>query len=247
MVQRMRLAFGVLFVLACAIPAQRAASPPDPDNDPAMRQLLQQAQTFVDEKKPKLANEKCDEIIARFKAYYDGRKEKVYCARTSAENLGYLLKAAAEMDKGKFDPDKTKAITLSSIWSDAYFLKAYSSIELGRVAEAKSAILLAVELSPWNCKYLCELGSIYQLEKNWTKAMEIFELAEDQASLGPDDVKAAELGLARRGIGYVLVELGRLDEAEKKYQQCLAADPNDKKAARELEYVRGLRAKTKPL
>lgn len=247
MFRRIRIAFGVLFVFVCAIPAQRAASPPDPDNDPTMRQLLQQAQTFVDEKKPELAGEKCDEIIARFKAYYDSRKEKVYCARTSAESLGYLVKAAAAMDKGEFDPGKTKAITLSSIWSNAYFLKAYSLVELGQIADARSAILAAVELSPWNCKYLCELGSIYQLEKNWTKAMETFELAEGQASLGPDDVKAAELGLARRGMGYVLVELGRLGEAEKKYQQCLAADPNDRKAARELEYVRGLRAKTKPL
>ena len=35
------------------------------------------------------------------------------------------------------------------------------------------------------------------------------------------------------------VELGKLDEAEKKYQQCLAADPKDTKAAQELEYVRG--------
>lgn len=247
MTPRLRVALGILVLLAGAIQSQRAASPPDPDNDPKVRQLLQEAQTFVDQKEPKLAIEKCDQVIARFKTYYESRKERVYCARTSAESLGYLVKAAAEMNKGKFDPGKTKAITLSSIWADACFLKAYALVELGRVAEAKSAVMLAVELSPWNCKYLCELGSIYQLEKNWPKAMEVFELAEDQASLGPDNVKAAELGLARRGIGYVLVELGRLDEAEKKYRQCLATDPNDAKAARELEYVRGLRAKTKSL
>jgi hypothetical protein len=41
----------------------------------------------------------------------------------------------------------------------------------------------------------------------------------------------------------VLVELGQLAEAEKKYQQCLRDDPNDKKAAAELEYVRGMKAK----
>jgi Flp pilus assembly protein TadD len=54
-----------------------------------------------------------------------------------------------------------------------------------------------------------------------------------------------ELGRARRGLGYVLVELGKLDEAEKKYQQCLVDDPKDRKAAAELEYVRGLKAKAK--
>lgn len=246
MTSGLRVAFGILLLLASAVPSQ-GASPSDPEKDSQMPQLLREAQEFIDKKKPKPAIEKCDQIIVRFETYYGSRKEKVYCARTSAESLGYLVKAAADMNKGEFDPAKTKAITLSSIWSDACFLKAYALVELGRTAEAKSAVILAVELSPWNCKYLCELGSIYQLEKNWPKAMEAFETAEGQASLGPDDVKAAELGLARRGIGYVLVELGKLEEAEKKYQQCLEADPNDRKAARELEYVRGLRAKTKPL
>jgi len=53
----------------------------------------------------------------------------------------------------------------------------------------------------------------------------------------PDNDKAFELAIARRGLGYVLVELGRLDEAEEKYRQCLAADPNDVKAKNELAYV----------
>jgi hypothetical protein len=42
-------------------------------------------------------------------------------------------------------------------------------------------------------------------------------------------------------VGYVLVELRRLDEAEKKYEQCLKENPKDKKAAAELEYVRRLK------
>jgi tetratricopeptide (TPR) repeat protein len=84
------------------------------------------------------------------------------------------------------------------------------------------------------------------LEKNWTKAKEAFEKAEDQAPTSPDESKAEVLGRARRGLGYVFVELGQLDEAEKKYRQCLAADPRDTKAAKELEYVRGLRTKAKP-
>jgi tetratricopeptide (TPR) repeat protein len=81
---------------------------------------------------------------------------------------------------------------------------------------------------------------------NWPKAKQQFESAEDKANLSPEDAQAIELGRARRGIGYVFVELGKFDEAEKKYQQCLEADPNDKKSKQELEYVRGLRAKGKP-
>ena len=65
------------------------------------------------------------------------------------------------------------------------------------------------------------------------------------AKLAPDDTRSDELGRARRGQGYVLVELGKLDEAEKKYQQCLAANPNDANAKAELQYVREQKAKGK--
>ena len=154
-----------------------------------------------------------------------------------------MLQSAANTDKGK--EAKKDAIVLSSTWASAYFLKGYALQELGRIAEAKSALILALELSPWNSLYLSELGSVYKLEKNWKEAKKTFDAAEEHAALSPDELKASELGLARRGQGYVLVELGQLAEAEKKYLQCLEDDPNDKKAAAELEYVRNLKAKTK--
>ena len=245
MILKIRIAFGVLFLLGCTILSQRAATPPDPDKDPQTLNFLKEARALVDAKKPQSAVEKCDRVIASFKAHYGNRKEKVYCARTSAENLGYLLKAAEAASKGI--ADKSGAIVISSTWSNAYFMKGYALQDLGRIAEAKLTVKLAIDLSPWNSQYLSELGDIYQLEKNWPKAKEAFEAAEEHAQLSPDEAKAGELARARRGLGYVFVELGQLDEAEKKYQQCLAADPKDTKAARELEYVRGLRAKTKSL
>ena len=226
-----------------AIHNQKGASPTDPDKDAEMSKLLQDARALIDGKKLPAAIEKCDKVIASFKTHYESRKEKVYCARTSAESLGYLLKTAAASAKGT--ADKSNAIVLSSIWSDAYFMKGYALQDLGRMAEAKSAVQRAVELSPWNSRYLSELGNIYQIEKNWPKAKEAFETAEDQAVLSPDESKAEELGRARRGLAYVFVELGQLEKAEKKYQQCLSSDPKDKRAAQELEYVRGLRAKAK--
>jgi tetratricopeptide (TPR) repeat protein len=239
-----RLFVRILFLLLCATQSQRAASPPKPDKDPELSNLLQEARALIDAKKPQPAIEKCEKVIAAFKAHYANSKSKIYCAQTSAENLGRLLMAAAAMDKGEFK-DKRDAIVLSSTWSSAYFIKAFALQDLHRIPEAKTVLLLALELSPWNSRYLSELGSIYVLEKNWAKAKEVFEKAEDQAPTSSDDSKAEVLARARRGLGYVFVELGQLNEAEKKYQQCLAADPKDTKAAQELEYVRGLRAKTK--
>jgi len=194
-----RLVVRILFLLLCATQNQRAATPANPDKDPELSNLLHEARALVDAKKPQPAIEKCDEVIASFEAHYGSRKEKIYCARTSAESLGYLLKAAA---------DKVNAIALSTTWSTAYFMKAYALQDLGRIGEAKSAVKMALELSPWNSQYLSELGNIYQHEKNWLKAKETFEAAEEHAQLAPDDTKADELARARRGLGYVFVELG---------------------------------------
>jgi len=236
-----RFLFG--FVLLIGLFDNSRAAPSDPDKDPQLPRLLEEARALIDRKQPQAGIEKCENVIALFKTYYGTSKSKIYCARSSTENLGYLLKAAADMDKGEFEKGKKNAIVLSSTWASAYFLKGYALQDLGRIAEAKAALKLALELSPWSSLYLSELGSVYKLEKNWREAKKTFEMAEEQAALSPDDLKAAELGLARRGLGYVLVELGQLDEAEKKYQQCLKDDPNDTKAAAELEYVRGLKAK----
>jgi tetratricopeptide (TPR) repeat protein len=177
MILDLRIALGVLLLIGGgAINCQSAPSLPDPEKDSQMRDLIAEATRLVDGKKPQPAIEKCEKVIASFKAYYGRRPEKTYCARTSAESLGYLLKAAAENDQGT--SREGKAIVLSSSWAEAYFIKAFALHDLGRIAESKSTIKLAIKFSPWNCKYLCELGSIYQIEKNWSKAKEAFEIAE---------------------------------------------------------------------
>jgi tetratricopeptide (TPR) repeat protein len=240
----LRLVSGLAFFVSVLLGGPNLnAAPEDPDKDPALAPLVEEARTLITRKKPQEGIANCDKVIARFKSHYANSKEKVYCARSSAETLGYLLQAAAEMDKGKVEKGKKNAIVLSSTWATAYFLKGYALQELGRIGDAKAALKLALELSPWSSLYLSELGSIYKLEKNWPEAKKAFETAEEHAALSPEDLKVAELGLARRGLGYVLVELGQLAEAEKKYQQCLKENPKDTKAAAELEYVRGLKAK----
>ena len=244
MTPRPRLIVGLVFFVALAAD-QAAAKSADPDKDPQPPKLLEEARALLDSKKPQAAIAKCDKVIAFFKAHYGKRKEKVYCGRTPAESLGYLMKAGAAMNEGKFDAGKKQAIVISPTWSTAYFMKAFALAELGNRPEAMSALEKAIALSPWNSQYLSELGYLYVVEQNWAKALETYEAAEEHAALSPDETKTEELGRARRGVGYVLVELGRLDEAEKKYEQCLKENPQDKKAAAELEYVRARKGKGK--
>jgi len=234
----MRILKSMLPVLAVILVASVgfSASGADPDKDPQMVKLLGEARHFIDSKNPAAAIPKCDEVINAYKAYYGSRKEKIYCARSSPETLGSLLKAAV---------DEKSAIALTSTWSDAYFMKAYALEDLRRLNDAKATLQQALKLSPSNSQYLGKLGQIYSLEKNWPQATKAFKEAEDNANLAPDVSRADELARTRRGQGYVLVELGKLDEAEAKYQQCIAANPNDSKAKAELDYVREQKAKRK--
>lgn len=51
---------------------------------------------------------------------------------------------------------------------------------------------------------------------------------------------------ALRGIGFALIELNRLDEAESTFNESLRVDPGNRLALNELAYIRQLRAKAQP-
>lgn len=227
--QRMAIA------LICLI-ASPVFAATDPDKDPRFAKLIADSQQLVQKGKLEAAIVDCDKIISAYRDYYEKKPQKIYCGTTSSEMLGTLLQAAVV---------KQDAIVLSPTWANAYFIKAYAFQELHRLREAKAALMSAVALSPTNSHYLNELGEIYELEKNWAKAKEIFRAAEENAPLSPEETRADDLARARRGMGYVYVELGQLVEAEKKYRQCLGTNPNDHRAANELRYLEQLRAKQK--
>ena len=226
----------VLVLTVATMVGSAAAARGDPDKDPQMMKLLQEARHHIDSKNPSAAIAKCDAVISAYRAHYADSKQTIFCARSPEESLGLMMRAAV---------DKDNAITLSFIWSDAYFMKTYALEDLGRLGEAKATLQEALKMSPFNAQYLAEMGQIYAREKNWSKAEQLYREAEDNASLSPPASKADDLAKTRRGLGYVLVECGKLDEAEKRYQQCIAANPNDTKAEAELQYVREQKAKRK--
>jgi len=176
-----------------------------------------------------------DKVIASFEVKYSKSDKTIFCARTAEETLFYLALAAS---------DHKDAAVFSSTWADAYYLKAYGLIDLQRVAEARDFLGRALALSPQNAQYMAELAHVYGYEKNWSRALELYKAAAEAAEItSPAEVRTAELARAWRGMGYVYVELGRLDEAEAMYEKCLEADPNDRTASSELQYVNSLRAK----
>ena len=174
-------------------------------------------------------------LISHYEKLYNENGKHKYSARGTTESLHYLLQAATK---------NQSAIVIAQWWADVFYYKGFAYLELRNIIEAKKSIERALEFSPSNSLYLSELGYIYQLRKEWKEALAIFKKSEEAAhAFTPEKLKTNELSRAMRGTAYVLVELGRLSEAEEKYLECIKLDENDKRSLSELEYVRGLRNK----
>lgn len=174
-----------------------------------------------------LAIKKCEPLFSRDK--------KIYTSRTPAESLIYVALAAGKNEAAE---------VLDTTCSDAYYLQGYAVLDFGKIEEAETYLKKAVSMAPMNAMYLSELGHIYQVRRDWNQALTYFIEAEDAAQIyTPEELKISELGRARRGVGFNLIELGKLDDAERKFREALALDGGDKVARNELEYIKQLRAK----
>lgn len=132
-----------------------------------------------------------------------------------------------------------------TIYPDTLYLVAFCLVELEDFANAERYLLRALEVIPNDVVYLSELGNIYHVRGDFQKALENYERAV--ASIvrlrreSPGSTLAM-MGLdlpawhrrALRGVGFSLIELDRLDEAEAIYREVLAIDPNDQQARNEL-------------
>jgi tetratricopeptide (TPR) repeat protein len=103
-------------------------------------------------------------VIEKYESQNYGKK--VYCARTQSETLLYLMQAAN---------DNNDAIAIEPIWAQAYFLKGYASLDLGRKDEARKWLNKALELSPANSGYNSELAHLYQLEMKWKESADLYK------------------------------------------------------------------------
>lgn len=193
--------------------------------------LLQEAKRLIERGQPTAALDgPLQRILATFEARPTAR-QRVYCARSSAESRLYVTDPAHGGD----------VLVLSWTWAQAYQLQGYALVELGRRDEALRALQKAESLSPWNAAYLIELGHLHKIQGQFASALDLFTRAETAARIAaPDEVRTLELTQALRGQGQVLIEMWRLEEAAARYHASLAIDPKDEKASGELHYVQAL-------
>ncbi len=195
--------------------------------------ILESGFTNLSARKTNAAINDFDQAIALCESQYSNSEQRTYASRGLNETIYYMAKAAA---------DKESAIAVGPTCSNALYLRGYASMDFGQIEIAKEYIQRAIDMAPVNSMYLSEMGHIYQSKRDWKNALAMFTKAEAAATtFSPDDVKVVELTRAKRGVGYNLIELGNLDEAEAKFRECLEIDSDDQGAITELEYIEHIR------
>lgn len=230
--KRYRVMLLVILLSGCATQKQKEVG----GSDASVEQLVNEGYAQLVQNNTQLAiNNYFNKAIEKCAYQYGGDGPKFYAARTQADTLAYMLLAASKKQEAKAVPPAC---------ADALFLKGYANIDLGNIDVAEEYLKRAIDMAPFNSHYLSELGHVDQTKGDWSSALDIFSQAEKYANeFSPPALKQNELLRAKRGIGFSLIEKGRLDEAETKFKECLAIDANDAKALNELKYIEQLRRK----
>jgi hypothetical protein len=221
----------VLLVVVFSAPADGA---PGPRLDEAA--FRPKAAELVEPMKAKRWSEavgRADEVDRAFTTAHAGGP-RVYCSHSPRESLLELSRpAVAGRD----------AVAIGSLWCEVLYMKAFALVEPGRPADAARELDRAIEMAPYHTRYLNERAELLLRERRFEAALTMFRTAEENAPLTPneDEAKVAK-SRACRSIGFALIELGRLDEAERTCRRCLSLDPNDAESRGELEYIARQRA-----
>jgi tetratricopeptide (TPR) repeat protein len=137
-----------------------------------------------------------------------------------------------------------KFILGSDVWCAALWGKGFVLIDLGRSPEAGEFLARSVEMAPMNAHYINEYAEWYKPQRDWKKSYALFERAwqtVDRDVKGPERKIAAR---ALRGMGFNLIELGDLDQAEHFLRLSLEYEPEAAaKVKGELDFIADQRSR----
>ena len=204
------------------------------DRDSAAEATISQAFSAIQAGDPARALATVEPVVASFDKEFSGEKRHIFCSQT-AEQDGYYMTTA---DGGA---DNVRLVTVT--WCNALYVKAFALVDLGRLDDAQSAFERLVAFAPKHSRYLNELAYVLLKKKEWQHSIDAYRNAEAAATFTPAR-RDYERCVSFRGIGYDLVELGRLDDAEAAYRKCLAIIPDEPKSLGEIEYIKEQRKKT---
>ncbi|MEE4454088.1 tetratricopeptide repeat protein [Novosphingobium resinovorum] len=203
----------------------------DTGGDEADQATITRAFGLIGQKQAAQALDLVAPLLTRFDAQIVQAETQgmVFCGPNMMEAIIYATLPGTQKKNG---------VVLGPQVCDALYAKSYALIELGRRPEALAALQRLTALAPMHGQYFIELGYAYRINGQNDKAEEAYRSALEHADFAEDDkTKKHTRAAARRGIGYMLIEKGDLNGAEKAYRQSLKDDPDSPVARNELDFI----------
>jgi len=166
---------------------------------------------------------RADKVIEKFKSVFDKNK------------IQYVFEHDSHYEKFiKINGSDFQRIDNS--YKEALQIKAYIYSDLKEYGKALEYLEEVQSVAPTSAKGFIEQGYIFSQYKLNDLATSAYVKAEFLARKYPEG-QLSERASALRGMGFILIEEGKLDEAKAHYEQSLEIDPGSKVAINELKYI----------
>ena len=173
-------------------------------------------------------------VIAAYESEYPLSDKMVFCADGPEQSLLLLGMAITAKKDG---------VTLDRTWCSALFIKGFALIDVNRSNDALPFLQKASDMAPLNAHYMNEYAEWYKSNRRWQESYDIFAKAREVVHYMPKDEQNEMEARSLRGMGFAMIELGKLDEAEKLFTQSLKLLPKHAGALSELQYIADQRRK----
>ncbi len=174
------------------------------------------------------------EVIANTPADYRHSLEDGEGISIKFWDMGAFLHFVSFM---KSEGTEKNIVWIKNAYPRAYYFLGFSCVAQKDCERAIEYLDKGAALEPGNPNFATEKAqALVQLGRK----QEALVLFEQVSEIGPY-INAHNLAVAQRGRGFVLIELGKLDEAEKAFRYSLELEPGNELAQGELEYIAHLR------
>ena len=194
-----------------------------------LEKYLQEGIDLIQSKDLASAIAKFDFIISDYDDTYGHRQDNLFLSFLSLEEFLAFVKGQP--------PPEREVVWLHPYYSQAHYYKGYALVQLERTREAIGEIQRAIDLNPMHGPFYLELAYIHARQRDFDRALSLYNHALERDYFPQKSATAA----AYRGIGYIYIESGMLQEAVKMYEKSLELEPESGIARQELDYINTLR------
>lgn len=198
-------------------------------DEPSLEKYLQEGIDFIQSKDLASAIQKFDRIISDYDDTYGHRTDKLFLSFLSLEEFLAFVKGQP--------PPEREVVWLHPYYSQAHYYKGYALVQLEHTREAIAEIQRAIDLNPMHGPFYLELAYIHARRRDFDLALQLYNNALERDYFPQKSATAA----AYRGIGYIYIEGGMLQEAVRMYERSLELEPESGIARQELDYINTLR------